>query len=363
MPTAEEVANALAYEFLRDGLFSQSIGPVEVPFLAQAVAAGDGEKVVEERASEAFGNISVQSVGFEEGPDDPKVHLYLTRGTNKLIKSLPIEISGVPVRTHKMGNLTVRPDAAASATNHGHYFSRNNRVCCGSSCAPTSENCTGTLGALVRRNGSPQIYLLSNNHVFAGCNHVPRNQPILSPSSNDGKPSIVAPSEIGRHEFIHELRSGDPNFVNPCDADLALARATNVGLISSWQGDDADGYDTPVAHISPVSRMKVKKFGRTTALTTGNVQAKIAAPVAVAYTSKHFKGTVWFKDVWTVQTNTSDPFALPGDSGSLVVSEDGTLAVGVVFAANNTGEFAWIVPMPCVMGSFGGLTLVGAHGI
>src|ERR1700722_8917921 len=119
MPTAEEVANALAYDFLRQGLFSQSIGPVEVPFLAQAVAAGHGEEVVEERASEAFGNISVQSVGFEEGPHDPKVHLYLTRGTNKLIKSLPTEISGVPVRTHKMGNLSVRPDAATSSTNHG----------------------------------------------------------------------------------------------------------------------------------------------------------------------------------------------------------------------------------------------------
>ncbi len=212
-------------------------------------------------------------------------------------------------------------------------------------------------------NGSPQIYLLSNNHVFAGCNHVPRDQPVLSPSSNDGKPSMAAPREIGRHDLIHELRSGNPNFVNPCDADLALARATNAGLLSSWQGDDVDGYDTPVVQSAPLSRMKVKKFGRTTALTTGIVQAKITAPVAVAYTAKYFKGTVWFKDVWTVETDTNDPFALPGDSGSLVVSEDGTRAVGIVFAANNTGEYAWIVPMPCVLGSFGGLTLVGAHGI
>jgi hypothetical protein len=363
MPTAEEVATALAYEFLRDGMYSQSIGPTEVPSLARAVAAGDGEELIDERASEAFGNIAVQSVGFEEGPEEPKVHLYLTRGTNRLIKSLPKEVSGVQIETHKMGVINVRPDAAATATNHGHYFEGNNRTRCGSSVAPTSENCSGTLGALVQRAGSQDLYLLSNNHVFAGCNHVPLNQPILSPSSNDGKPSIRAPREIGRHELIHELRSGDPIFVNPCDADLALARATDPDAVSSWQGDDTDGYDTPIASISPLSRMHVKKFGRTTGLSLGIVQAKITAPMAVGYTSKRFKGTVWFKDVWTVRARTSDPFALPGDSGSLVVTDDGTQAVGILFAANNTGDYGWIVPMPCVVAAFGGLTLVGNHGV
>lgn len=362
MATAEEVATILAYEFLREGRFSQSIGPTEVPFLAKA-AADSGEDMIGHRSSDGFGNISVQSVGFEEGTEKPKVHLYLTKGTNRLINSLPTEVGGVTVQAHKMGILNVRPDSAASSTNHGHFFSSNNRVCCGSSCAPTSENCTGTLGALVRRTGSSELYLLSNNHVFAGCNHVPLNQPILSPSSNDGKPSIPAPREIGRHELIHELRSGDPIFVNPCDTDLALARAPDPSILSSWQGDAQDGYDTPVKVSAPLSRMKVKKFGRTTGLSYGMVQAKITAPMAVGYNSKHFKGTVWFKDVWTVKSRSSDPFALPGDSGSLVVSDNGLSAIGVLFAANNTGEYGWIIPMPCVVGSFGGLKLVGQHGV
>jgi hypothetical protein len=363
MPTAEEVASALAYDFLREGMFSQSIGPTEVPSLAHAVAAGDAEEIIKSRESEAFGNIAVQSVGFEEGPEEPKVFLYLTRGTIKLIKSLPTEVRGVRVETHKMGVINVRPDAASSATNHGHYFEADDRTRCGSSVAPTSENCSGTLGALVHRAGSQGFYLLSNNHVFAGCNHVPLNQPILSPSSNDGKPSIRAPREIGRHELIHELRSGDPIFVNPCDSDLALARATDPDAVSSWQGDDTDGYDTPTVAASPLSRMQVKKFGRTTGLSRGVVQARITAPMAVGYTSKRFKGTVWFKDVWTVRSRTGDPFALPGDSGSLVVTEDGSRAVGVLFAANSTGEYGWIIPMPCVMSAFGGLTLIGNHGV
>lgn len=140
--------------------------------------------------------------------DDPKVHIYLTRGSVRMIKELPDEIEGVQLRAHKMGPINVRPDSAGAATNRGNFYERNSRVCCGSSCAPTSENCSGTLGALVRQQGSRQIYLLSNNHVFAGCNHVPRNQPILSPSSNDGRPDVPAPREVGRHDQIHELRSG-----------------------------------------------------------------------------------------------------------------------------------------------------------
>jgi hypothetical protein len=229
MPTAEEVATALAYEFLRRGNYSASKGPVEVPELAQVVAAGFVPDIVEqyEEHPEAFASLAVQSVGFEEGVEDPKVHIYLTRGSSKLIRSLPREIDGVPIRAHKMGNITVRPEAAAAATNRGYLFERQNRVCCGSSCAPTSENISGTLGALVRTANSTEIYLLSNNHVFAGCNHVPRDQPILSPSSNDSHPMMRAPGEIGRHFRIHELRSGAPDFVVPCDADLALARATD----------------------------------------------------------------------------------------------------------------------------------------
>ena len=261
-----------------------------------------------------------------------------------------------------MGMVTVRPDAAASATNHGHLFERNARIACGSSCAPTSENCSGTLGALVRRTGSRQIYLLSNNHVFSGCNHVPKDQPILAPSNADGSPTMRAPGEIGRHDLIHELRSGSPNFISPCEADLALARATNEEIITSWQGDDANGYDTPAAIASPASQMRVKKFGRTTGLTSGLVEARITAPTPVNYNARHFKGVVWFSNVWTV-LGIGGPFALQGDSGSLVVAEDGTKAVGLVFAASNSGDYGWIVPMPTVAASFDGLQFVSGYGV
>jgi hypothetical protein len=362
MASAEEVATMLAYEFLREGRFSAAAGPEEVSALVQAAAAGGYDRAEAEDRAAGFGGIAVQAVGFEEGAPNPKVHIYLTHGSVRLVKSLPQDVDGVPVRAHRMGAITIRPEQASTATNQGHFFERSNRVCCGSSVAPTSEDCSGTLGALVKRAGAAGIFLLSNNHVFAGCNHVPKNQPILSPSSNDGRPTIKAPAEIGRHDAIHELRSGSPNFISPSDADIALARATSPNHISSWQGDAADGYDTPSAYTQPLSSMNVKKFGRTTGLTLGRVEAKVAAPMPVTYNSKHFRGVVWFTDVWTIRA-TDDVFALPGDSGSLVVTEDGTKAVGLVFAANRSGEYAWIIPMPRVVSSFGGLQLVSGHGV
>ena len=54
MPTAEILAQRLAYEFLRDGKYGASVGPVEVRGLIQAAAAGfDGDI---EREADGFGS-------------------------------------------------------------------------------------------------------------------------------------------------------------------------------------------------------------------------------------------------------------------------------------------------------------------
>ena len=171
-----------------------------------------------------------------------------------------------------------------------------------------------------------------------------------------------APGEVGQHDMISELRTGHPALVDPCVADLALAIASDEAILSSWQGSKHGGYDTPATTCPPLSRMAVKKFGRTTSLTHGIIEARVVTPQPVSYNAKHFKGTVYFKNVWSVRAK-DDAFALPGDSGSLVVTEDGSQAVGLVFAANNSGSYGWIIPMESVVGAFPGLTLVHGHGV
>jgi hypothetical protein len=172
MPTEEEIAIGLVYEFLRRGNYSAAAGPVRLPEVAAGVAPAAvlGRKEEFFEATEGFGSVSIQSVGCEDGVDDPSVRIYLRRGSLRQIRSLSEEIEGIPIVAQRMGPVSVKPETASSTTNRAHLFERNGRLCCGSSCAPTSENCSETLGALVRKEGSLQIYLLSNNHVFGGGN-------------------------------------------------------------------------------------------------------------------------------------------------------------------------------------------------
>lgn len=146
---AEEIANRLAYDFLRMGRYGASVGPVDVPWLAAGAAGTAGDTDDFARVASEFSGLSVQSVGFEEGVDQSKVHVYLTRGSTREMKSLPKEIDGVQVRVHKMGAITVRPEASGVSTNRGNIYERDGRICCGTSCGPTSERSAGTLGALV----------------------------------------------------------------------------------------------------------------------------------------------------------------------------------------------------------------------
>lgn len=364
MADAEEIAERLAYEFLKMGRYGAASGPVEVPIPAGAAGAAVGDEVEEftDRV-EAFSGVQVQSVGYEDGAEEPKVHVYLTRGSAREIKSLPTQVDDVQIRVHKVGAITVRPEAAGTQTNRGNVFVRNTRICCGSSVAPTSERSAGTLGALVKLGGQPQVYLLSNNHVLAGCNHVPQNQPVLAPASMDGRPDAPAPREVGRHYAIGVLTSGDPIFVQPSVADVALARASNPGIISSWQGDNNNGFDTPAQFVEPQALMNVKKWGRTTGLTEGVVESRINTPMPVSYASKHFKGLVWFKDIWTIRA-VGQQFAISGDSGSLVVLDDNSAALGLVFAATSSGDYGYMISMSTASAALGGgLGLVSQHGI
>ena len=325
-----------------------------------------------------FAGLSVQGVGYAEGPsadsdadddespieDQPdEVHIYVTRGGKKELSALPNEVAGVRVLVHNTGKVSIKPQAASSASNRGNIFEHKDRVACGSSCAPTAKPYAGTFGALVKKKGHAGLFALSNNHIFADCNHTPVGMPIYSPAGMDGRPSPArAPGKICQHSEIVELRSGSPALVSRCHADIAIASVPDEDLVSSWQGDDLEGYDTPTATIDPQRRLKVKKFGRTTGLTHGIIEASIVE-FDLPYRSENFSALVWFEGVWSVVSATSEPFALGGDSGSLVVTDDGRGVVGMVFAVAPKGMTAYIVPVEYIKGAFGGLSFVANHGV
>jgi hypothetical protein len=362
MLDAKAVAQQLAQPFLSHGNYTFA-STKRADQRAGVSPAATGGEAVDELLSEGFAGLAVQSVGYEEGAENPRVHVYIVKGSRRRIASISDPNYQVEVEVNRMGKLMVRPEQASSATNQGNVFVRKKRVACGSSCAPSAEQYAGTFGALVRKKASNDMYVLSNNHVLAACNHVPVGMPILAPGNMDGRPGERAPGEIARHSEICALASGEPALVPPCREDVAIARVVDPALVTSWQGDISAGYDTPGVAASPVSGMRVKKFGRTTGMTTGTIEALINTPTAIPYRATHFTATVWLIDVWTIRADGGRPFALPGDSGSLVVTEDGAAAVGLVFAPTPQGDYGWIVPMTHILTLFGGITLATKHGL
>jgi hypothetical protein len=353
---AEQVARSLAKFFYEQGCFTAlaaSYPGYEPPMLP---AAHDGAEQLIKPEPE-FGGLAVQAVGYELGKEEnPRVHVYLAKASKAVEKKLPKELDGVPIVLSRMGRLTVCPGGLAGS----HFFDVGGKVACGSSCAPSSERYAGTLGALIRiGNDAGALYCISNNHVFAACNHTPVGQPIMSPANMDSGPN-QAPRHVANHTEIVELRSGVVELVPVNQVDIAIAKVADEDAVTSWQGDAAGGYDTPAAIGAPVSGMKVMKFGRSTGLTLGTVESVTVSYVPLPYKCAHFKALSWFDNVWTVRGE-GGPFAIPGDSGSLVVTEDGATAVGIVFAA--AGDFGWIIPMPSVQNLFGGVTLVSGHHI
>ncbi|MDB6173804.1 MAG: hypothetical protein JWL59_3115 [Chthoniobacteraceae bacterium] len=350
------VARSLAQFFYEQGCYTALAGFAGYkPHLVPA-GAEDNDVEATVREEPAFAGLAVQTVACSSGEKGPKVHIYLTRSSKKLEKTLPKEIDGVPIVLARMGRIVVIPGKLGSA----NFFEHGGRVACGSSCAPAGEAYAGTFGALVRKSVAGGIFCLSNNHVIAACNHVAVGQPILAPATRDAGPYIAAPRQIARHAEIIELRSGVPELVPVNRADAALGRVVDTNMVTSWQGDEDHGYDTPSTIADPVSGMRVKKFGRTTGLTTGTIEAMTIDNTPLPYKCRFFNATAWFTEVWTVRGD-AGPFAIAGDSGSLVVSEDGTVALGLIFAA--AGDYGIMIPMNYVQTLFGGVELVSEHNV
>ncbi|HEY8911409.1 MAG TPA: hypothetical protein VIM51_14185 [Desulfosporosinus sp.] len=185
----------------------------------------------------------------------------------------------------------------------------------------------GTFGAVVYDNSTAQPMILSNNHVLANATN-----------GNDHRSSINDRIyQPGPFDFVHvDFGYADRQYIIAClkrFVNLADSPAINVvdcaigePLENSMIIPDILEVGLVQGVTTPVLNMEVKKSGRTSGLTFGQITV-LDAMVDVQYEP----GRILRFDHQIVTTNMS----APGDSGSLLL-DDNNLAVGLLFAGSNT---------------------------
>jgi hypothetical protein len=195
------------------------------------------------------------------------------------------------------------------------------------------------------------VYALSNNHVYANQNDAKQGDCALQPGAYDGGKD---PADcIGfLDDWVPIDFSGRNNYM---DAAIAISSTGELGC--STPSDD--GYGAPDSNpTSATVNMQVKKYGRTTGLTQGKIE-EINVTVDVCYETLGFfrcKKLARFVDQIGIAPGT---FSAGGDSGSLIVTQEGNKPVGLLFAGSSIRTFA--NPIELVLTHFG-VTVDGGSG-
>jgi len=255
---------------------------------------------------------------------------------------IPDRLEGVPVVKLVTGKILAMkrpaPDAKIDPTAR---FERP--VPIGVSTGNAGECSAGTIGARVKKlnGGVVYYYALSNNHVYALENKAPMGSEVLQPGRYDtgcvyDQSNVIGTlDDFGRIDFS----AGASNVI---DAAIALSSTYNLG-----NATPSNGYGLPKsATVGATLDAAVQKYGRTTSLTKGTIAA-INVTVDVGFTS----GTARFEDQILVAARKS--FIKAGDSGSLLVTDPGRNPVGLLFAGDTSGRYAFANPIGPVLQRFG----------
>jgi hypothetical protein len=154
---------------------------------------------------------------------------------------------------------------------------------------------------------------------------------------SDARLKLESSSAQQTPQLVASQLPGGSMFVPTNTVDAAVARPVNPDMFS----DDILGIGIVNDTTLPKLGMRVRKFGRTTSYTEGNITL-LNATVNVAYSTAKGSKTARF----TGQVIT-EAMSQGGDSGSLIVDVDENKAVGLLFAGSNLATI--FTPIELVM--------------
>jgi hypothetical protein len=327
-----------------EGTWGGNPGSVQPATLPGSQGLAEAMQVQSANTASLMAIDGVIGTGASVSADDAPVVVVFTEKSG--VKGIPNTINGVPVSVAVVGKVEALAGAAKPTTssvtpacvapNRAAEFARP--VPIGVSVGHYAIT-AGTIGVRVK-DKSGKLYLLSNNHVFANTNIATVGDNILQPGPYDG--GVNPDDAIATLSAWQPITfcSGSLCPANSMDAALAATTAANAG-----NATPCDGYGTPSKSVaSPIiAGLAVKKYGRTTGLTSGTIAA-VNVTINVAYAT----GTAQF----TGQIYIATPnFNGPGDSGSLIVTSSGNKPVGLLFAGTSSATFA--TPISPILSKFG----------
>ena len=196
----------------------------------------------------------------------------------------------------------------------------------------------GTIGCRV--TDGTNVYALSNNHVYANSNLAAIGENVLQPGPYDGgmDPQDAIGTLFDYEPIVFGLFSS-----NEIDAAIASSSTLLLGNVTP-----SDGYGIPKKETAQGAvGLRVMKYGRTTGQTKGRIYA-INATVNINYGPA---GIARFVNQIVI---TPGSFSAGGDSGSLIVGQQGSSArmpVGLLFAGSSSVTIA--NPIDAVLAAFG----------
>jgi hypothetical protein len=344
------VASWLAAAFLAAPAVGAPAGRAES--LARLRAAAEVQK---RHVPALMGIRGVVATGTALGADgEPEIRVFTSeRG----VRGLPRELEGVRVRSRVSGRFYARlgPTCEASGDSVCEPFERWPRpVPIGVSIGHPAIT-AGTIGARV--TDGTQVFALSNNHVLANSNGAQLGDASLQPGPFDGGSEGLGDHLGTLHDFEPIVFCQVILFpfvscpvVNAFDAALASSTEADLGFATpTGEFGSLVGYGAPNPQLHPaygdpavigdetladLLQESVRKHGRTTGSTTGTI-GTIGVTVDVCY-DELCSLVARFVDQLFVP-HTAGAFSAGGDSGSLVVSDDGFHhPVGLLFAGSET---------------------------
>jgi len=201
--------------------------------------------------------------------------------------------------------------------------------------------CSGTLGSLVTRGGTQ--YLLSNNHVLARTDQALAGESIIQPGLIDSNCGQGANNIVGTLTQFYNLETGPSPKIDAAIAQVAQNAVDPSGNIL-YLGSATDANNVPVPgppaagaglqETAALLSRAVAKSGRTTGLTCSTILS-VSTTTSVQYQKVCATGPTFNETFNNQVAVTGGAFSAPGDSGSLIVTQDTAEAVALLFGGSD----------------------------